>query len=106
MTVSLRDQETIILWNRAEKEVEVFTYEPRLKTKLNKMVKEDKSVSCKVKNNGEGGATYIMPKTYVTIHKPRKGKPKTEEQKRAAAEVLQKAREKVSNQSCTTGTKK
>ena len=91
MTVSLLEQETIILWNRAEKEVEVFTYEPRLKTKLNKMVKEDKSVSCKVKNNGEGGATYILPKNYIQIRKPPKGKPMTDEQK----ELLRRGREKA-----------
>ena len=37
MSISLLEQETIILFNRAEGEAEVFTYEPTLKRRLDDM---------------------------------------------------------------------
>lgn len=87
--ISLLEQETIILYNRAEQTAEVFTYEPALKRKLSTMAKEYEEVTVNSTDNGMGGATYILPKKLITIRKPTKKKKLTEEERQALTSRLQ-----------------
>ncbi|MCI2061659.1 MAG: immunoglobulin [Eubacteriaceae bacterium] len=64
------EQETVITFNRLEGFAEVYTFEPTLKNKLNKLSDINDDITIKVKDNGIGGATYIIPKKLVSIRKP------------------------------------
>lgn len=91
--LSLAEQETIIIWSREDKLAEVYTCEPTLKTRLNKLAKEDKKIQ-KI-HSDDVSVTYIVPKKYIKINPPRKTT-MTAEQKKAASERLRNAREKPS----------
>ena len=65
------EQETIILFNNAEPEAEVFTYSSPFKRKLNKLCEEYPHLFQRTNDNGAGGLTYIVPKRYVKINAPR-----------------------------------
>ena len=69
MGVSLIEQETVIVWNRAEATANVNTYEPALIRKLDALRKIDQSVQ--VIRRGEGWAEYKIPKRWVKVLKPR-----------------------------------
>ena len=88
--ISLLEQETIILYNREEKEAEIFTYEPSLKTKLDKLCKSSPSVFVKREDNGAGGITYTLPKNLISIRSPREKKNLSEVQKKALREQFKK----------------
>lgn len=87
---TLYEQETIILFNREEKDAEVYTFEPSLKKKLMQMC-EDGDAYMKQENNGIGGMTVIVDKKLVSVRKPRpKSKPLTAEEKKALVDRLSK----------------
>ena len=91
--ITLLEQETIILYNRAEKAAEVFTYEPSLKRKLAAMEKEYEEVILSEADNGLGGATYIVPKKLINIRKPAKKRPMSEEEKNKLVSRLRGGKE-------------
>ena len=68
MKVEYADQETIITFNRAEKEARIFTYEPTWKKHL------EKNLGLKpIMDNGCGGREYIIDKKRIFMPRaPRK----------------------------------
>ena len=96
MSISLLEQETIILFNRAEGEAEVFTYEPTLKRRLDDMADTFAEVR-RVSENGAGGITYMLPKKLITVRKPRPKKELTEEERERQRKRMAQARLKLKN---------
>ena len=94
MGITLEEQETIILHNRADKTAEVFTYDPSTKTKLNKLCKEYPNHFRLTKKNGDGGNTYEFPKNLISIRAPRAKRELTEEQKKVIADRFAENRTK------------
>ncbi len=88
--LSLLEQETIILFNREEKEADVYTHESGLKKKLDKLSKSSPDVFIKREENGAEGVTYTLPKNLISIRTPREKKTLSEEQKKALRKQLTK----------------
>ena len=70
------EQETIILFNNAEAEAEIFTYNLPFKKKLNKLCQDYPNLYQRITDNGFGGITYKVPKRYVKVNAPRTRKVK------------------------------
>lgn len=88
MKLSLLEQETIILYNRAENEATVYTHEPTLKRKLAEMEKGNNDVQ--LIRADYGSVEYTIPKKLVSIRKPMKKKTMTEEEKQHFSEIFRK----------------
>lgn len=89
MKLSMLEQETTILFNRAEKEAIVYTHEPALKRKLAAMAKENADIHL-IKTDGSS-VEYTIPKKLVSIRKPIKKKTLAEEGKQGFSDkFLQK----------------
>ena len=69
MSLSFLEQETVILWNRAEDTATVNTYEPSLIRKLDAMCRIDQCVQ--QTQSGKDWAVYKIPKKYVKVLRPR-----------------------------------
>lgn len=80
-SVSMLEQETVFLFNRAEDKADIYTFEPSLKKKLDKMCEQYPEVCVKREDNGIGGVTYNLPKNLISVRTPRAKKDLTEEQK-------------------------
>lgn len=65
MKRTLVEQETIILYNQAEKTASVYTHDPKLLEKLERLTKEYPQ---QIKPDGSN--TYIVPKGCVLIREP------------------------------------
>lgn len=70
MKYTLEEQETTILWDRANPEAIVYTYEPSLKRKLAELehILPDKVMKI---NEEDGSVEYRIPKELVSIRRPR-----------------------------------
>jgi len=93
MSLSKLEQETIISWNNAEKEAEVYTFDISLINRLDKLIEKGHSI-----NRGEmdnGAKVYNLPKKTIKVVFPRLY---TEEQKQKLRDVLAAAREKQKEQ--------
>ena len=88
--LSLLEQETIILFNRAEKEATIYTHEPSLIKKLTELCEAAPKVYTKKSDNGAGGITYTLPKKLISIRTAREKKVLTEEQKKTLREQFAK----------------
>ena len=77
--LSLAEQETIILWDRAGEEATVYTHEPTLKRRLAEIEKLTESV--KLTKADGGSVEYTIPKKLVGIRKPAKKKILSSEEK-------------------------
>jgi hypothetical protein len=64
--LDLQDRETVISFNEADDECAVFTYSRRLQSHLERLGVEPES------QNGFGGASYIIPKSWLRDPRPRK----------------------------------
>jgi len=89
--LTLLEQETIILYNRAENQAEVFTYDPKTKTRLKKLAAANEEVKL-ADDNGHGGLTFTMPKELISFRSPTKRKPISEEEKAERTKRLLKGR--------------
>ena len=86
MKLSMEEQETIIIFNRAEDEAYVFSYDPAWQKRMQEL-------GCKqVEDNGIGGKEYEIDKRRIPKPHARR-KAMSEEQKAALGVRLQKARE-------------
>lgn len=74
MKLSLIEQETIILYNQAEAAAEVYTHDPKLLAKLERLAQKFPDQFIR-KNE----LTYLVPKRCVQVREP------YDEQRRAAA---------------------
>lgn len=65
------EKETVILFNEAEKEAEVFTYNGRIIRRIEPLCNDFPQEFKRVKDNGAGGVTYHVPKRRIQISSPR-----------------------------------
>lgn len=72
MSLTLYEQETIILFNEAEKTTSVYTHNRALIRKLEKLA-EDRPDDCRLKRKDpeNRAAEYIVPKKWIKINAPR-----------------------------------
>ena len=70
MKYTLEEQETTILWDRGNPEAIVYTFEPSLKRKLKEL---EKIIPYKVRLivADDGSVEYTIPKSLITVRKPR-----------------------------------
>lgn len=80
MSLSKLEKETIILYNEAEKEADVFTYNRALIKRLKGLCEKHPDAFHYKSDNGAGGLTFIIPKRYVKINAPRTVSDKQREQ--------------------------
>lgn len=74
MKLSLYEQETIILYNQAETTAEVYTHDPKLLAKLERLAQKFPDQFTRKKE-----LTYLVPKRCIQVREP------YNEQRRAAA---------------------
>ena len=67
MKLSKIEQETIILFNEAEAEAEVYTHNKSLKRRLENAAKKNPTLYHLKDKNAHGGVTYTFPKKYLKI---------------------------------------
>ena len=96
MSLSLVEQETVILWNREEPTAMVNTYDPALIRKLDAMSRIDPAVV--VYRRGDNWAEYRIPKKWVKVVKPRQlSEEKLEELRERAKTLSQRRKEEKDN---------
>lgn len=71
MNLTRQEQETIITYTEAEQTAEVFTYRPSLMRQLDALCLERPDEAKHTRDNGDGGKTYIIPKSWVKIRPTR-----------------------------------
>lgn len=64
------EQETIILFNEAEKEASIYTYNGKLKRRLEELSREFPEQVWLKNDDGAGAQTYIIPKNLVSVRRP------------------------------------
>lgn len=83
MKLTKYEKETIILTSEGDTTVSIYTYNADLKRRLEKFSKQHPAL-CKLEsNNDEGGETYVLEKSRVSI---RLVPPYSEERRKAASE--------------------
>lgn len=72
MSLTLQEQETVILFNEAEKTASVYTHNLKFLQKL-KQLQQDRPDDCRIKRNDteSRAAEYIVPKKWIKINAPR-----------------------------------
>lgn len=65
--VSGCERETIITFNEMERTAEVFTYNKKIRTKLLKCLEEHPDECKLVKENQDGGITFIVDKSWIKV---------------------------------------
>lgn len=95
MSLTLYEQETIILFNEAEKTASVYTHNRAFLRKLEKLA-EDRPDDCRLKRKDpeNRAAEYIVPKKWIKINAPRC---LTDEQKEACKAAAEKGRLALAN---------
>jgi len=88
MKLSLYEQETVINYNREDKNATVYTRDPAVMRKLDQLVISFPEVY-KCIGVTDIDKTYEMPKSAVNYRKPRR---LSEEQRRVAGERLKRAK--------------
>lgn len=86
MKLSLYEQETVINYNREDKNATVYTRDPAVMRKLDQLVISFPEVY-KCIGETDIDKTYEMPKSAITYRKPRR---LSEEQRQAARERLER----------------
>lgn len=92
MELTRAERETIIIFNEADTEAEVFTYNGKLTKKLDTLCSERPCECVFVKENKTGGRFYSIPKKWVRVNASRI---MSDEARAAVAERLAAARESI-----------
>lgn len=71
MSLSRYEQETIILFNEEESTASVYTYNGRLKRRLESLCTDRSSDVRQTKDDGRGGLTFEIPKKWVKVNPSR-----------------------------------
>ncbi len=71
MRLSNAERETIIVYNEAEPEAEIFTYNPALQKKLLQLCEERPEKIRQIKKGDLGSMTFRLPKKWVRVVPPR-----------------------------------
>ena len=82
MKLSRYEQETVINYNVAEREASVYTADPNMMKRMDKLVSQFPEVF-QVENVTEVSKSYLVPKEYIKIRKPRMVSEEQREQARA-----------------------
>lgn len=80
------ERETIICYNEGDDEASVYTCNRALRNKLEKFA--EGNPNCKLERACDESVSYIVPKSWVKVTKPRV---LSDEQKRAAAARIRKS---------------
>ncbi len=67
MKLSNAKRETIVVYNEAEPEAEIFTYNPALQKKLLQLCEERPEKIRRIKKGGPGSMTFQLPKKWVRV---------------------------------------
>jgi len=81
MSISKLEQETIINFNEEENTAMVYTYNKKLKNRLEKYCAEYPDTARRIRDDGTGGITYEIPKATIRVSF---AAPYTEERRQAA----------------------
>ncbi len=90
MSLTNIERETIVTFNEGEPAAEIFTYNTRIKRRLQELCPLHPADVRQVKDNGEGGVTYQCPKSWIRINPPRTSINLTEEQREQRRENMRK----------------
>lgn len=71
MSLTRQEQETVIVFNEADANATVFTFNGRMQRALNKLVTERPDEARHDGSNGIGGETYIVPKKWIKVRASR-----------------------------------
>lgn len=65
------ERETTLCWNAKDRVAKLYTNQPTMKKKLDKLVAEcPESYRCITDNDGFGGGQYEFPSGLITLRKP------------------------------------
>lgn len=92
--LSLYEQETIINYNREEKEASCYTHDPYLIRKLDDLCEKSEAIISV--REGEGWKEYSLPRTWVKIKMPRQ---LSDEQREKMAERMRSLRQRQNSTS-------
>lgn len=67
MKRTLREQETILLYNNGDPEAEIYTYDPKLKRKSNRLQRAVRSFTVSSNGNRDGALRCVLPKKWLTV---------------------------------------
>lgn len=97
MKLTLEEMETIIRWDRANPEAIVYTFEPSLKRKLKDLASQfpDK---VKLICEDNGSTEYRLPKSLISVRKPRTISDEERERLKASGSNLRKRPEADSDE--------
>lgn len=71
MSISRIEQETVILFNEAEANASVYTYNGALKRKLTGLCHTRPTEARLTKDDGHGGLTFEVPKRWIKVNPSR-----------------------------------
>lgn len=71
MGLSNYERETVILFNEADREAGIFTYNEALKKQLGALCESHPGQVRRTEDNGCGGLTFALPKKWLKITPPR-----------------------------------
>jgi len=75
MKLSKQEQETIALWNEAEANAEIYTYNPALQNQLSELFQSFPEQVRRTQVGSFGSMTFELPKKWLKVSPPRKPTP-------------------------------
>lgn len=96
MSVSIEEQEICINAMRDEKFATIYASDSTYITKLDKLCKESPDMYSLIEDTGRGKKYLLKNKTLISFRAKKTTRVMTDEQKKASAERLRKARENKS----------
>lgn len=96
MTVSIEEQEICINAMRDEDFATIYTSDSTYMTKLDRLCKESPDMYSLIQDTGRGKKYLLKDKTLISFRLKKTTRIMTDEQKKASAERLRKARENKS----------
>lgn len=96
MTVSIEEQEICINAMRDEDFATIYTSDSTYMTKLDRLCKESPDMYSLIQDTGRGKKYLLKDKTLISFRSKKPTRIMTDEQKKASAERLRKARENKS----------
>ena len=96
MTVSIEEQEICINAMRDEKFATIYASDSTYITKLDRLCKESPDMYSLIEDTGRGKKYLLNNKTLISFRAKKTTRVMTDEQKKASAERLRKARENKS----------
>lgn len=69
-SLTLVEQETVILWDNASKEAKVYTHDKKLISRLRELEEQFPKEYRLIETGPQRAVTYLVPKRYVTVRSP------------------------------------